>query len=107
MEDYKDKIKDSCSWCGAKIKGTLDYYMSHGNSCADCSAMFTRISKGPTKKVTTIHSEWGYSEEKEVKDGVYTPEEKKLLWRAYLSNKKNYERDKSERDSYKDSGTIQ
>ena len=34
-EEYRDKVKKTCSWCGHKLPGTLKHYMEHGNACKD------------------------------------------------------------------------
>ena len=39
------KIKLHCSWCGKRIKGTLDYYYKHGNSCDSCERNASKRAK--------------------------------------------------------------
>lgn len=48
-EDYKDKVKDRCFRCGAKLPGTIDHYMEYGNACKDsvnCKARMTLKNDG-------------------------------------------------------------
>lgn len=38
FENYKDKIKDSCAWCGKLIEPRFELYLLWGNACQECSA---------------------------------------------------------------------
>lgn len=37
MENMEKNIKKKCGWCGEPIKGTMEWYVVHGNSCIKCA----------------------------------------------------------------------
>lgn len=39
-------IKTHCAWCEARIPGTEEWYMKHGNACESCDLRFGKVVRG-------------------------------------------------------------